>query len=70
MEMQSGDLVRVRTYGGREIVRRLATVRGATALICNDEEYKAATKEQREPICIGFPLADVVEVVERKPGFK
>jgi hypothetical protein len=65
MSVQDGDLVRVKTYGGRAVVRRAVEVLDKTVLISTDEECKAAAKERREPICIGFPLADVIEVVEQ-----
>lgn len=64
MELQNGDLIRVRAYGGRAVDRRLVEVRGQTAVVTTDEEYQAAKKERREPISIGFPLSDVVK---RKP---
>jgi hypothetical protein len=61
MQLQLGDLVRVRAFGGKELVRRLFDIRGSVALICCDEEYQKAIKEKRDPICIGFPLSDVID---------
>jgi hypothetical protein len=66
MNIQSGDLVRVRAYGGEVQVRRLVEVQGKTAIITTDEEREAAARENREPIRIGLPLSDVIEVVKRK----
>jgi hypothetical protein len=68
MRLQNGDLIKVKTYGGQVVARRVVDVREQTVLITTDEEYEAATKEQREPICLGFPLADMIEVVERASG--
>jgi hypothetical protein len=67
MNMRSGDLIRIRAYGGEIQVRRLVEVKGKTAVITTDAEREAAAKEKREPIRIGVPLADVIEVVEEKP---
>lgn len=64
MAAQNGDLVRVRAYGGEVQVCRLVEVQDKTAIVTTDEECEAATREEREPIRIGFPLADVIEVVE------
>ncbi len=61
MKLQNGDAIRVKTYGGRVIDRRLVEVRGRVAVVTTDEEYQAAKKEKREPICIGFPLSDVTK---------
>jgi len=30
-------------------------------IVTTKEELEKASKEEREPICIGFPLSDVVE---------
>lgn len=67
MKAKNGDLIRVRAYGGQTVIRRVVDVREQAVLVSTNEEYEAAAREQREPICIGFPLADVVEVVEREP---
>lgn len=64
MNVQNGDLVKVRAYGGEIQVRRLVEVQGKTAIITTDAEREAAAREKREPIRIGLPLADVIEVVE------
>lgn len=59
--LQSGNLVKVRAYGDTVLTRRCAGVEGSTVLICNETEYKAALEEKRQPVCIGFPITDVVE---------
>lgn len=65
MKLQNGEMIRVRAYGGEVLNRRLIEVREQMAVVTTDEEYKAAAREKREPICIGFPLADVIAVVRR-----
>ena len=58
--MREGDLVRVRAYGGEQVMRRLVAVRGDILLICRDEEYEAAQREGRQPLCIGFHKEDII----------
>ena len=67
MNLQKGDIVKVRALGERILTRRLVEVRGHTALICNDEEYQSAIKEKRQPTCIGFPVEAIIEVVKENP---
>jgi hypothetical protein len=61
MQVRNGDTVRVRTYGGKIVTRRLVEVRDRVALVTTDEELQRANKEGREPVCIGFPVEDIVE---------
>jgi hypothetical protein len=61
MKIQRGDLVQVKAYGGKVIAGRVVEVRGRSVAVTTKEEYEAAAKERREPICIGFPLSDVAE---------
>ena len=58
--MREGDLVRVKAYGGEQVTRRLVAVRGDVLLICRDEEYEAAQREGRQPVCVGFHKEDVI----------
>jgi hypothetical protein len=67
MDVRNGDMVKVRTYGGEVAVRRVIEVQGQSVIVSTNEEYETAKGEQREPVCIGFPLADVIEVVDKKP---
>lgn len=64
MSLKSGDLVKVKIFGGAVVKRRLLRVAGQVAVLTTPEESEAAANEQREPICIGFPLSDVSEVRE------
>lgn len=61
--LHSGNLVKVRAYGDAVLTRRCAGVQGETVLICNEAEYEAALREQREPTCVGFPISDVIDVL-------
>jgi hypothetical protein len=65
MDIQSGALIKVRAYGGKELVVYCQEVQGKTVIVTSEQERASAAKEKREPVCIGFPLTDVVEVVEK-----
>lgn len=55
-----GDLIKLRGYKGKSIVRRFLGVRNETVLICSDGEFQAACREKRKPIAVGFRLHDVI----------
>jgi hypothetical protein len=61
MEPNDRERIKVRAYGGEVLNGRLIEVRGQTAIVTTDEELAIAKKEKREPICIGFPLSDVLD---------
>jgi hypothetical protein len=67
MDIQRGALIRVKAYGGKELVVSCEAIQGRTVVVTTERERASAAKEQREPICLGFPLADVIEVIEEKP---
>jgi hypothetical protein len=67
VDIQHGTLIRVRAYGGRVLVVSCEAIQGQTVVVTTEKERESAAKEQRDPICLGFPLADVLEVVEEKP---
>jgi hypothetical protein len=61
MDYVRGDPIRLRAFGGKQIVRRFVEKRGASMLICSHEEYDLALREGREPLCIGFRAEDIIE---------
>lgn len=61
--MKVGDKVIVRTYSGSLVTRRVAAETDEGILICTEEEYLAAAKEQREPQGIGWPKDHILEAV-------
>jgi hypothetical protein len=61
MGLKRGSLIKVRAFGGKEIVRRFLAKRNGTILICSEEEYQSARLQKREPMCVGFPVADVID---------
>ncbi len=60
--MTKGQVVKVLLYGGGKAARRVISDRGSTIVICSEQEYQQAEKEGREPVGLGFPLEDVVEM--------
>jgi hypothetical protein len=61
MNFKRGCLVKVRAYGGKEIFRRFVAELNGTILICSEEEYRLARLQKRDPLCVGFPVADVID---------
>lgn len=55
-----GELVTVRDFEGRPLIRRIVAIQGDVLLVCTDEEYAAAKRENRTPLSIGFRAAYVV----------
>jgi hypothetical protein len=66
MKVKKGRLIQLRAWGNRLIFRRFVGEQNGTVLICSDHEYKSALREKREPLCVGFPLADVVGASTRE----
>ena len=64
--MEAGSLVRLRAFGGEEIVRRVVTVEPDAVAICREDEYQAATREGRDPVAVRFKLADVIGTVPER----
>jgi hypothetical protein len=58
--MKQGDIVTLRAYGDREIIRRVVGLEGDVVLVCREEEYIAAEREGREPVVVGFPATVIV----------
>lgn len=70
MDIQRGALIKVRAYGGKELIASCEDVQGRTVIVTTEQERKKAAREKRSPTCIGFPLADVIEVIGREPVSK
>lgn len=62
--MKRGQIVSVRLYGGSVVPRRVLVDRGAVVVICPEDEYQAASREEREPVGLGFPRQDVIDTAE------
>lgn len=60
----AGQRVKVFLYGGATAIRRVVEEREKVIVICAEEEYQRALREQREPSGLGFPRADVLGLAE------
>jgi hypothetical protein len=60
MDLQKGSFIKLRAFGGKQIVRRFVRKHKGAVLICSNEEYRQASREHREPLCVGFPIDDVI----------
>jgi hypothetical protein len=65
--MKEGQLVKLRGYGGEELVRRVVRLQNDIVVVCRPEEYESARREGHEPLSVGFHVADIIdENVDRK----
>ena len=62
METQlfAGKDITVLAYGDERLTRTLVAVEEMHLYVCKREEWEAAERERREPVCIGFRLDDLV----------
>lgn len=58
--MKEGQLVKLRGYGGEELVRRVVRLKKDVVVVCRPEEYESAQLEGREPLSVGFRVKDVL----------
>ncbi len=57
-----GDIVQVKAFPNQVLERQVVSVKNSqTVLLCNEEEFQAALKEDRAPSSIGFPIHDIIE---------
>lgn len=59
--LRNGDLIKLRAYKGKSIIRRFLGTRHSIVLICSDAEYQLARREKRKPFAVGFQLDDVID---------
>lgn len=60
--MKKGQLITVEGFDRRRVDCRLIEVRGETAIVCSEQEWRRALSEKGEPEeCLGWPLASVKE---------
>jgi hypothetical protein len=52
--MIDAQLVTIVSYGDNIIQRKLVSVENGLFFVCKEEEFDAAQRELREPVCIGF----------------
>jgi hypothetical protein len=61
-----GEIVRVNTFIDGVVERRVVGGVPGTVFLCNESEFQSAQRENRDPVAIGFPLADVILDDEKK----
>jgi len=59
--MKIGQMIKLRGYGGEELVRCVVQLDKDTVVVCRPDEYEAARLEEREPIAVGFHITDIVD---------
>jgi hypothetical protein len=59
--MKEGQLVKLRGYGGEELVRCVVRLEKDVVVVCRPEEYESAQLEGREPLSVGFRVKDVLD---------
>lgn len=59
--LKPGDIVRVRAHKGKILTRRVVGLGKNVVFITTEEEYQTAIAENRDPICIGFHVYDVID---------
>jgi hypothetical protein len=59
MKYEPGQLVKVQTYCGQLVTRRVVSDLGRTVILCVEDEFQQAKRESREPDGVGFPRRDV-----------
>ncbi len=52
--MTAGQVLTLVSYNDVVITRRLVAVENGLLFVCKNEEFEAAKRENREPVCIGF----------------
>lgn len=59
--MTAGQTLTLISYRDIVINRRLVAVENGLLFVCKDEEFEAAARERREPVCIGFRPEYLIE---------
>lgn len=67
MEYHSGDIVRVRGFKGAEATMRVWATLQRGLLLCTEDGYQIL-RQGREAPAVGYPLEDVVGLVESPIG--
>lgn len=62
--MEIGVRIRLRAFGGHELVRRLVGRSGDVVHVCKEEEFQAAQREGRTAVVVGFSSNAVIEVLD------
>jgi hypothetical protein len=68
--MKRGDVVLAKLYGGESVQRRVIELKPKVVVICNEQEWKAASDRGTEPHGLGFPYEciEVLQPPKEKPS--
>lgn len=61
MKETPGKLVTVEGFNGKVVQCRLVDIKKGTAIVCGEQEWLSSQNENRQPICLGFPLSSLKE---------
>lgn len=64
--MKPGQMVKLRAYGGEEIIRNVIRLEKDIVVVCRPEEYENARSQGREPTGVGFHIKDVIDAHSEK----
>jgi hypothetical protein len=59
-QLERGQPVKVRAYGGEILERVVVKDLGRTVIIADAQEFHRAISDNREPDGVGFPRKDVI----------
>jgi len=59
--MKPGQMVKLRAFGGKELVRRVVRLEKDMVVVCSPEEYETARSQGREPTVVGFHITDIID---------
>lgn len=65
--MNTGEVVKIRVYGGDVVERVVIEERETVVIACNPREYERAMQEGRKAQGVGFPLEDVLGPASPSP---
>jgi hypothetical protein len=58
--MKLGDSIQVIDFRGDKLTRRVVALENEKVFVCTEEELQQAKLENREPLCVGFPIEDAI----------
>lgn len=61
--MKAGQSVKVKVYGGEAVVI-VVEADDWHVNVCKMEEFEAAKRERRQPTMVGFPITDVIGIID------
>lgn len=60
MQLQRGEVIKLRAYRDEVIERRVVAYSDRSVYVCLESEFQEAYRNNREPDSIGFSLSDVI----------